>query len=56
MKPLQININLTREHELYLQLRALAARKDRKLAALGKIALRQYVARHAINEQQEESK
>ena len=52
----QINVNLSRDPCLYAQLKLLAARKDRKMAALGRIALRQYVARHAINEQQEESK
>ena len=52
----QVNINLDREPALYAQLRILASRKDRKMASLGRIALRQYVARHAIEAQQEEAK
>ena len=51
----QVNINLRRDPALYNQLRILAERKERKLAALGKIALRQYVARHAIETKQEDS-
>ena len=53
----QVNINLDREPALYAQLRILASRKDRKMAALGRIALRQYVARHSLEiDQPEESK
>ena len=51
----QVNINLSRDPCLYAQLKLLAARKDRKMAALGRIALRQYVARHAIETKQEDS-
>ena len=52
----QVNVNLEREPALYAQLRILAARKDRKLAALGKIALRQYVARHSLEAKQEDDR
>ena len=52
----QVNINLSRDPCLYAQLKLLAARKDRKMAALGRIALRQYVARHSLEAQQEEAK